>query len=1137
MRPLDPRIQPFLRPARRSLVTVLAGGVSGGLLTVAQAFAMGALLVRLVAQPGSNAWHEPAGWLAGIVAARALAAYVVDTRSATAAAQVSVPLRRLLVERAFALDPEQPARRRTGEITLLATRGLAAIEPYLTRYLPTMVLAGVLPPATVAAIFWLDWQSGLIVLVTLPLVPVFAILIGTATRDRADRQWRTLATLSGHFLDVVRGLPTLVAHRRAAAQAASIRKITGRYREATLTTLRVAFASSAALELIATLSVALVAVSIGLRLAGGDVDFRTAMVVLLLAPEAYWPLRRVGAEFHAASEGAAAFDQASSLLASTPTRRELAVDPSFVGSGTVDNRSFHDGSTETHDGSAIEVVGLTLGYAGRERPAVAGLDAAFPAPGLTAVVGPSGCGKSTLLAALLGELVPREGRICVGGSDLAAADPPSWHAQVAWAPQRPWLTAGSIAENLRLGAPEATDDQLWSALDRVHLAAVVQTFPDGLDHRLDEDGAGLSAGQQARLALARVVAAERPYVILDEPTAHLDAETEAVLLDTLRDLASQACVVVVAHRAAVVAAADHVVSLPPSQPAPYPRPAPGALNVAEPEPAGSGPAADPPVEAPTDPPLDPPPAATARVRLGTLLATLSVASGVALTATASWLITRASQQPPVLMLMVAIVGVRTFGLARPALRYAERLVSHDAALRLLAERRAQVYDALVPLVPGRLGPRRGDLLSSVVDDVDSLVDERLRVQQPRWTAVGVGLLATTLAAALTPVAGLVTALVVVVGAAGGWVARRGVQEAEADFVRARADLSTLVEYTLGSARDLVLWGADQRALDDLDRAGERLADASRRSARALAAGRVLPLLAGGGGLLAMAAWIPTDAVSQAMRALLVMLPIALVDALAPLPDAGALSVRTSAARQRLDALEALTPTVTDPASPVRPALDHPTAASDHLSAGWDGRDVLRDVVLELPPGARIGLVGASGTGKSTYAAVLMRFLDPHTGRQTLEGIDLRDLPLDEVRRVTGLVDDDPHVFASTLVENVRLARPGATDVEVRAALDAAHLGPWIDGLPDGVHTPIGEGSAQVSGGERARIALARSLLADPPVLVLDEPTAHLDSETAHGVADEILSADRTRSIVWITHTTVGLDQMDQVVRLEPPGPT
>ena len=327
MRPLDPRVLIHLRPAHRALLGVLAGGTLGGLLTVAQAFAIGTLLVRLVDGSPAGAWHPAAWWLVGITLGRALLAYVVDVASARAASQVSLALRHRLVSATLDLDATALSRRRTGELALLATRGMTAIEPYLTRYLPTLVMATILPAATLVAIFWLDWLSGLIVLLTLPLVPVFAILIGHATQERADKQWKLLATLSGHFLDVVRGLPTLVAYRRAEAQAGSIRRITDRYRRATIDTLKIAFMSSGALELIATISVALVAVNVGLRLAAGHLDFWTAMVVLLLAPEAYWPLRRVGAEFHSAAEGTAAFEQANALLATPPRCRPLWAAP------------------------------------------------------------------------------------------------------------------------------------------------------------------------------------------------------------------------------------------------------------------------------------------------------------------------------------------------------------------------------------------------------------------------------------------------------------------------------------------------------------------------------------------------------------------------------------------------------------------------------------------------------------------------------------------------------------------------------------------------------------------------------------------------------------------------------------------
>ena len=430
------------------------------------------------------------------------------------------------------------------------------------------------------------------------------------------------------------------------------------------------------------------------------------MIVLLLAPEAFWPLRRLGAEFHAAAEGTAAFESATALL-DTPPAPDC---PALPASGP----------------RPVTVRRLTVTWPDRAAPALERIDADFPAPGLTAVTGPSGCGKSTLLATLLGELsrgngAVRDGSILVGDDDLLTADPASWQRQVAWLPQRPWLVAGSLADNVRVGRPDAADADVWSALEQVGIGELVAASPDGIDTVLGEDGSGWSAGQRARLVLARVLLADRPFVLLDEPTAHLDAETEAVLLETLRRLARRATVIVVAHREAVVAAADHEVRLP----APAPAPAPEHTEVPTPDRRRT----DEPAPDVADP--------TSRwgLRTGILLGALSAAAGVALTTTAAWLITRASEHPPVLYLMVAIVGVRLFGLARPTLRYAERLVSHDAALRLLAERRAAVYDALVPLVPGRLGRRRGDVLASVVDDVDALVDAQLRVRQPAWTAL------------------------------------------------------------------------------------------------------------------------------------------------------------------------------------------------------------------------------------------------------------------------------------------------------------------------------------------------------------------------------------------------------------------
>ncbi|RNM15902.1 thiol reductant ABC exporter subunit CydD [Nocardioides pocheonensis] len=1124
MKPVDPRVLPLLTPARYSLAGVIGSGVLSGGLVAAQAFSVAALVTGLLSSPAGTGWHTAAWWLLGISAARAVVGACGDVAAAHAAGQVTRSLRMQVLRAATDLGTVGLSRRRSGELGLLATRGVAAVEPYLTRFLPTLVVATVLPPLTLALILSQDLWAGVIVVCTLPLVPVFAILIGLATRDRADRQYRTLSRLAGHFVDVVRGLPTLVTYNRAQVQSRRIRAVTDRYRQATLETLKLAFASSGALELIATLSVALVAVSVGLRLATGGLDLRTALVVLLLAPEAYWPLRRVGAEFHSAAEGVATLVSVTALLDEAAAVRSADAD-----------------AAQPEDPDRVDPVPLHLrdvvvSYPGSTRPALVVPEATIPAPGLTAIVGPSGCGKSTLVQALLGERPLDSGSITLAGEPV---DVRSWRHLVAQVPQVPWLTAGTVADNLRIGRPEATDPELWRSLAAVGLEEVVATLPLGLETPLGEDGAGLSAGQRARLALARVVLANRPYVILDEPTAHLDAETEQIMLATLTRLARHAIVVVVAHRAAVIGAADHLVVL--TTPAGEAVTPPAEHDVVVPAAAAVAGTADPePAETPVPAPVH----ARRRLALATALATAATTSGVALTATAGWLIAKSAQHPPVLYLMVAIVCVRTFGLARPALRYAERLVSHDVALRMLADTRARVYDVLVPLSPARLGRHRGDLLTAVVDDVDAQLDEQLRVRQPLLAALGTSLVACLVALLVHPVSVVPVALVAFAGGGTalllGWL---GSRRAEAAFVTERAALSAEVVAGLQSARQLVLWEADDAAVERVGRIGTRLAAASRATARALAAARGLLVVLSGAAVVATA-WLTAPGlaareVSGPMTAMLLLLPLALHDVLVTVPEAGSMGVRTRAARERLAALEALAPAVTEPATPA--TLSGPCDLRlEHASLAWSDQPVVTGLDLHLAPGQALGVVGPSGCGKSTLAATLVRHLAPRDGAYLLAEQDAQRLGSAEVRRHVGLVDDNPYVFASSLRENLRLASPAADDLRVLAALRAAGLGAWYADLPEGLDTLLGDGATDVSGGERARIGIARALLADPEVLVLDEPTAHLDTATARAVTDTVLAArgdgpDARRSLVWITHEEVGLAEMDRVLTLSDRG--
>ncbi|WP_082605686.1 thiol reductant ABC exporter subunit CydD [Nocardioides sp. Root190] len=1103
MRPGDPRLRSMLRPARTSLLGVLVAGGLSGLLVLAQAWTVTGLVVAVLRGNALLPWVTA---VVGVLALRGLTSAAGDLSATRAAANVGTVLRHRLVRAATEQRATAVSTTTASDAAVLATRGVTAAEPYLTRYLPALVLAVLLPPLTVVAIATQDLLSAAIVVSTLPLVPIFGALVGLATRDRAEEQWRAMTALSGHFLDVVRGLPTLVAHRRARAQSARIAEVTDHYRRATMRTLRIAFASSAVLELVATLSVALVAVTVGVRLAGGSLDLHTALLVLLLAPEAYWPLRRVGAEFHAAAEGAATFTAAHDLL--TTAGPVEAIDrPAPVGAPLVLDR--------------VRVI-----HPGRTVPALDLVDVVLPARGVTAITGPSGCGKSTMLSAIAGLVPLSSGSISSGGQQVGGV---SWQSQVARLPQQPQFVGGTIADNLRLARAAAAEAQLWAALREVALEERVRDLPAGLDTPLGEDGATLSAGERARLALARVVLADRPWVLLDEPTAHLDDLTEQVIADTVVALGRRSGVVVVAHSPRLVEAADRTVVL---------RPPVAETTSTSTRPDGPARGREPvahanPIVAPMG--QDRPGHTGRALASATVVGALASASGVALTATAGWLIVQASTRPAVLTLLVAVVGVRAFGLARPVLRYVERLLGHDAALRLLARRRVEVYDVLVPLVPGGLDRRRGDVLSSIVDDVDSVIDSRLRVRMPLAQLAMVAVLATAVAAYLHPPSSVFVAAATLVGGAAYLLARHGARRAENDLISLRASLSIDVVEAVQLADELVMWQQTIPAADRIAATSARMGAAARVAAGWLAAARATVLVVCGGAMagIALVAAGPVERgdLSGPVMALLVLLPLALADVALPCADAGVVAVRAAAADRRLMELERIPAAVADVPGSATPSGHR--VELDQVSARWSLRaPTTAPVCLLIEQGDRVAVVGPSGSGKSTLAAVLMRFLDPCSGRVSIGGASLPDVGPDDVRRIVGLVDDHPHVFATTVAENVRLARPDASDAEVDAALRDARLGPWLDALPDGLHTWLGAGHSAVSGGERARLGIARTLLADHPVLVLDEPTAHLDHATATALARELLGTDRGRSVIWITHGTAGLDLVDRTIALE-----
>lgn len=547
MRPFDPRILRVV-PATRRPVAALAGiGIVQGIATIATAFALASLVVAVVR--GSDL-TGPVLWTGGLFAARAVLGALSETVAARAGATVATGLREQLLA-AWSRRPtdqrdvtdeagESPFARGRSRALTLATQGTSAVEPYVAKYLPALVSAAVVPALAIACLVVVDWPSAAIVVGTVWLLPLFAALIGATTQEDTERRWGALTDLSGHFLDVMRGLPTLVAYGRAERQVDTIGEVSQRHRRATMRTLRLAFMSAAALELLATISVAIVAVAVGLRLTHGSMDLLVGLTAILLAPEAYWPIRRVGTEFHSAADGAAALDDILAELDSphcpTAMRDEEGEDPHC-------RRAMRSEGGGAED--VVTVTGVDYTHPGAKGATLTGVDL-VAGRGLTVVTGPSGCGKTTLLELVAGIRRPDSGRVSAPPVHLVT--------------QRPFIGAGTLRDNLTIGGPQESHD-LWEALREVGLDGTVAGLPDGLDTRIGDDGFGLSAGQRARLVLARALLSPATVVLLDEVTAHVDADSAATIGEVVGRLARTRTVIAVTHQSDLVARADEHLAL------------------------------------------------------------------------------------------------------------------------------------------------------------------------------------------------------------------------------------------------------------------------------------------------------------------------------------------------------------------------------------------------------------------------------------------------------------------------------------------------------------------------------------------------------------------------------------------------
>jgi ATP-binding cassette subfamily C protein CydCD len=1068
-------------------------------------------------------------WLNAWLAQRTAAAVKSQLRTDILAARLAAP---------------SEATSTSSALVTLVTQGLDALDGYFSKYLPQLLLAVTVPLIVGVAILMADFDAALIIAVTIPFIPLLMALVGFSTQDRVAKRWAFQTRLANHFADLVAGLPTLQVFSRAKAQAAGLRRTEAANRQATLGILKISFLSALVLELFSTLAVAVVAVTIGTRLCYGGLSFETALFVLILAPEVYLPIRQVGTHYHDSADGLAA---AEAAFAEIDGSHPMTPQP---------------GGRPPADPS-IRAEGLTYTYPGTDRPALAPIDLSVGPGEVVALSGRSGGGKSTLLKLVLGFLPLTGGRLQVGGVSVADVDLDAWRRLVAYVPQTPGLIEGTVADNVRLGQPGASDSDVRSALDLASAPSLA------LERLVNDTGEGLSVGERRRVGVARALLRIRVggarLLLLDEPTAGLDTDAETAVLASLR--ASGAAALVVSHRAAVVAASDRVVEVTPAALGPAAETAPALTDSAPGEggsavveaasnrpPTASG--ADPDgavgvarssgffidFEDPTAKPraeeaeiphhrrhgrvarsalsrlvlglLDAVPNGRLRLVAAILLAAGASGASVALMGVSAWLISRAAEHPNFLELTVAAVGVRTFAIARAVLRYVERLVGHDVALRMQTALRLRTYGRLARTT--LLGRARGDLLVRIVADVGAIEDVVVRIVIP-FAAAGAVVLGTFILVARFSLAAATVLLVSAV--LGGLVipllTQRASLTADAAAVPLRGALGTLVHSLARTAPDLAAYGVADQALARLREVDGRLRDVEARAAWVQGVGAGLQVVAAGlavlGGLWCGAVAVADGSLGGRLLAVLVLTPLALHEVFANFAQAAQTVTRAGAALDRVVAiLDA--PPVGQGDAPV--AADEQAAAL-HLrsvSIGWPGHDVIAEGIdLDLIGGQSVAVVGPSGVGKTTLAATVMGLIPARAGTVEVGG------------RI-GYLAQDAHIFATSIAENVRIGNKDATTDEVRAALHQAGL----DLDPNRV---VGELGSTLSGGEARRLALARLFVGPYHLLILDEPTEHLDRETADALMDDIWARLDRRPVLVVSHDESLAARCDRVLDL------
>ena len=1135
------------------------------LAIVGQAWFFGTLINNFIFS--ENTLHDERYsiiYLGIAIIVRLLAHYIQESVANRLGSAVKATFRERALEHMFKLGVQH--KERHGDVIHMLTDGLEQVDAYVARYIPQILYAIMIPLIMGIAIVDTLPIIGIILIITVPLIPFFMILIGKQADRLNKEQWERMSFLSGHFLDVLQGITTLKLFGRAKDQIKVIGRLSEEFKDSTLRVLRVAFLSALVLELVSTISTALIAVYLGLTLLDGEISFFSAFFILLLAPEFYTPFRQLGAAFHTGMAGKTSILKYEEFMNRQPS---LPIGGQSQLKGKVQAIEIKD-LTFTYEDSENGVQHISL-VAKRNFPIM--------------LVGESGAGKSTIAHIIGGFLTAPKGSVTIDGLDLCDIDIEWWRQQITYVSQHPHIMKGTLREVLSFGM-DVSDKEILDACKEVQLLDVISRHDDGLDAVIGEGGLGLSGGERQRVALARAFLRKGQVLILDEVTAHLDVKTEAIISSAIKRLMDNKIVIIIGHRLQTMHWASTLYVLKHGriiQQGSYAKllsvdgyfkdlvtsglgefsstieeqlKTEKSFSLEHREEIDNSICVDnQDAYVLGQDTIQTPEVSTSKTGiqgwkllftvlspakwslvLALIFTFLTVFMNVGLLTVSAWLLASAALQPGLTYLSLAIVGVRFFGVSRAVCRYFERYTSHRMAFQGLYGLRVWFYAHLEPLAPAilkRFGA--GDMLGRIMGDIEVLQFFYLRTLIPPAAAIaltilvayGVSTIDNSLVAPIVLAAfilGLVLPLVVYAHNKQSLTAI-GPQQGE---------YKSLLSDTMDSLEDVISYGNEQLVYDRIQHMMSTVDANKGIIERGMNLGNTL-FLGGVQITVVIVAILAANALTGAWASVMVAVAAigtqAWFEALQPMIAAVHHGAESKVATSRLTALAHEPIPVVEPNAPKPFNANREITFSD-VSFGYDAhRRIYEHLRLDIKQGQSIAIVGASGSGKTTLFNMLERLYD-YSGSIHVGDVELKDISIDTWRNALGTITQDTYIFHASFEDNIRLARPDASEADLEYATDRASLRSVVERLPDGIHTIVGSGGHGLSGGERQRVALARLFLRKPQVVLLDEPLEGLDQVTRKALHRDLMEYVQDKTCLYITHQLEGLEHMDRILFMD-----